>query len=66
MDFLEGLQDSRTSAGAEFSKSLSTKEGIAIVEAMLRIKTQAMRRAVIDIAEKLCGNLAGTRATSHA
>jgi transcriptional regulator with XRE-family HTH domain len=52
-DFFEGLQDSRTSSAAEFSKFLATKEGIAIVEAMLRIKTQEMRRTVIDIAEKL-------------
>jgi transcriptional regulator with XRE-family HTH domain len=53
MDFFEGLRDSRTSSAAEFSKFLSTKEGIAIVEAMLRIGTQEMRRTVIDIAEKL-------------
>src|SRR5882757_4108897 len=53
MDFFEGLQDSRTSAAAEFSKFLSTKEGIDIVEAMLRIKTKEMRRMVIDVAEKL-------------
>jgi transcriptional regulator with XRE-family HTH domain len=52
-DFFEGLQDSRTRAAAEFSQFLSTKEGIAIVEAMLRIKTQEMRRTIIDIAEKL-------------
>jgi transcriptional regulator with XRE-family HTH domain len=52
-DFLEGLQDSRTSSAAEFSKFLATKEGIAIVEAMMRIRTQEMRRTVIDIAEKL-------------
>jgi hypothetical protein len=52
-DFFEGLQDSRTTAAAEFSKFLSTKEGIAIIEAMMRIKTQEMRRTLIDIAEKL-------------
>jgi transcriptional regulator with XRE-family HTH domain len=52
-DFFEGLQRGRTRAAAEFSKFLSTKEGIAIVEAMLRIRTQEMRRTVIDIAEKL-------------
>jgi transcriptional regulator with XRE-family HTH domain len=53
MDFFEGLHDSRTSSGAEFSKFLATKEGIEIVEAMMRIRTQQMRRTVIDIAEKL-------------
>jgi transcriptional regulator with XRE-family HTH domain len=53
MDFFEGLQDSRTSGAAEFSKFLSTKEGIAIVESMMKIKSQKIRRAVIDIAETL-------------
>jgi transcriptional regulator with XRE-family HTH domain len=53
MDFFEGLRDNRTRAAAEFSQFLSTKEGIAIVEAMVKIKTQEMRRTVIDIAEKL-------------
>lgn len=52
-DFFEGLQDSRTSSGAEFSKFLATKEGIEIVEVMMRIRTQEMRRTVIDIAEML-------------
>jgi transcriptional regulator with XRE-family HTH domain len=52
-DFFEGLQDSRTRAAAEFSQFLATKEGIEIVEAMMRIRTQEMRRTVIDIAEKL-------------
>jgi transcriptional regulator with XRE-family HTH domain len=53
MDFFEGLQDSRTSAAAEFSKFMATKEGIEIIEAMMRIRTQELRRTVIDIAEKL-------------
>jgi transcriptional regulator with XRE-family HTH domain len=53
MDFFDGLQDSRTNAAAEFSKFLSTKEGIAIVEAMMKIKSQKIRCAVIDIAETL-------------
>jgi transcriptional regulator with XRE-family HTH domain len=55
MDFFEGLQDSRTrtSAAAEFSKFLATEEGIAIVESMMKIKSQKIRRAVIDIAETL-------------
>jgi transcriptional regulator with XRE-family HTH domain len=52
-DFFEGLQRSRTRAAAEFSKFLSTKEGVALVEAMLRIRNPQMRRTVIDIAEKL-------------
>jgi hypothetical protein len=52
-DFFEELRGGRTRAAAEFSKFLSTKEGVAIVEAMLRIRTPEMRRTVIDIAEKL-------------
>ena len=38
---------------APFSKFMATKDGVAIVEAMLKIKNQALRRTVIDIAEKL-------------
>jgi transcriptional regulator with XRE-family HTH domain len=54
VDFYEGLREGeRPSTAATFSKFLSTKEGVAIVEAMLRIKTPAMRRKVIDIAEQL-------------
>jgi transcriptional regulator with XRE-family HTH domain len=41
-EFFEGLQDSRTRAAEEFSQFLSTKEGIAIVEAMLNSRTEAM------------------------
>jgi hypothetical protein len=32
---------------------MATKDGVAIVEAMLKIKDQAVRRTVIQIAQKL-------------
>jgi transcriptional regulator with XRE-family HTH domain len=32
---------------------MATKDGVAIIKAMLKIKNQALRRTVIDIAEKL-------------
>jgi transcriptional regulator with XRE-family HTH domain len=53
MDFFEGIRGDRPSYAAEFSSFLSTKDGVAIVAAMLKIKTQDLRRTVIDIAEKL-------------
>jgi transcriptional regulator with XRE-family HTH domain len=34
-------------------KFMATTEGVALIEAMVKIKSQALRRAVIDIAEKL-------------
>jgi hypothetical protein len=36
-----------------FAKFLATEEGVAIIEAMVKIKSQPLRRAVIDLAEKL-------------
>jgi transcriptional regulator with XRE-family HTH domain len=35
------------------STFMATKDGVAIIKAMLKIKNQALRRTVIDIAEKL-------------
>jgi hypothetical protein len=32
---------------------MATRDGVAIIKAMLKIKNQALRRTVIDIAEKL-------------
>jgi transcriptional regulator with XRE-family HTH domain len=43
----------QATASTPFSKFMATKDGVAIVEAMLKIKNQALRRTVIDIAEKL-------------
>jgi len=53
MDFFEGLSGGKMAAGGRFSKFLATKDGVAIVEAMLKIEDRALRRRVIDIAEIL-------------
>jgi transcriptional regulator with XRE-family HTH domain len=53
MLFFEGLDLIDTPTSTPFSQFLSTKDGVAIVEAMLKIRTQELRRTVIDIAEKL-------------
>jgi transcriptional regulator with XRE-family HTH domain len=53
MDFFEGVGGGKTAAGGPFSKFLATNDGVAIVEAMLKIKDRTLRRTVIDIAEKL-------------
>jgi transcriptional regulator with XRE-family HTH domain len=53
MDFFESVGGGRTAANKTFSKFLATKEGVAIIEAMVKIKSKALRRAVIELAEKL-------------
>jgi transcriptional regulator with XRE-family HTH domain len=53
MDFFEGVGVGKTAAGGPFSKFLATNDGVAIVEAMLKIEDRTLRRKVIDIAEKL-------------
>jgi transcriptional regulator with XRE-family HTH domain len=53
MDFFEGIGSGKIGAGGPFSKFLATNDGVAIVEAMLRIEDQTLRRKVIEIAEKL-------------
>jgi transcriptional regulator with XRE-family HTH domain len=53
MLFFEGLDLIDAPTSTPFSQFLSTKDGVAIVEAMLKIRTQELRRTVIDIAEKL-------------
>jgi transcriptional regulator with XRE-family HTH domain len=53
IDFFEGVGSGKTPAGRTFSKFLATKDGVAIVEAMLKIKDETLRRAVIEIAERL-------------
>jgi transcriptional regulator with XRE-family HTH domain len=53
MDFFEGVGGGKTPAGGPFSKFLATNDGVAIVEAMLKIEDPTLRRKVIDIAEKL-------------
>jgi transcriptional regulator with XRE-family HTH domain len=53
MDFFEGVGSGMPGPGGTFSKFLATNDGVAIVEAMLKIKNRTLRRTVIDIAETL-------------
>jgi transcriptional regulator with XRE-family HTH domain len=53
MDFFEGVGSGQKEAGSPFARFLATKEGVAIVEAMMKIENRKLRRTVIDIAEKL-------------
>ncbi|MEA2818274.1 MAG: hypothetical protein QOJ86_278 [Bradyrhizobium sp.] len=53
MDFFESVGGDGTAAYKTFAEFLATEEGVAIIEAMVKIKSQALRRAVIDLAEKL-------------
>lgn len=53
MDFFEGIGSTPTNVSTPFSKFMATKDGVAIIEAMAKIKNRALRRTVIDIAEKL-------------
>jgi transcriptional regulator with XRE-family HTH domain len=53
MEFYVTGNSEQTIAGAPFSTFMATKDGVAIIKAMLKIKNQALRRTVIDIAEKL-------------
>ena len=52
-EFFESVTNAPTITSTAFSKFLATKEGVAIIEAMLKIRSPALRRTVIDIAEKL-------------
>jgi len=52
MQFFEDLTKVQK-ATRPFSKFMSTKESVAIIEAMSKIKSQEIRRTVIDIVEKL-------------
>jgi transcriptional regulator with XRE-family HTH domain len=54
-EFYDSVRSDPTITSTPFSKFMATNEGVAIIEAMLKIRSQAMRRAVIDIAEKLAG-----------
>jgi hypothetical protein len=51
--FFRGRRRWQVGAGGAFSKFMATNDGVAIVEAMLKIKDKTLRRKVIDIAEKL-------------
>jgi transcriptional regulator with XRE-family HTH domain len=52
-EFFDSASNAHMIASTPFSKFMATKEGVAIIEAMVKIKSQELRRAVIDIAEKL-------------
>lgn len=51
-EFYRSAGGRRTGAGTPFSKFLATKDGVTLIEAMLKIENQAVRRAVIEIARK--------------
>jgi transcriptional regulator with XRE-family HTH domain len=51
MDFFAGTSTGQTTT--PLSKFMATADGIAIMEAMSKIKSPALRRTVIEIAEKL-------------
>ncbi|WP_375412604.1 helix-turn-helix domain-containing protein [uncultured Bradyrhizobium sp.] len=53
VNFFDGINGGGIGAGTPFAKFMSAKEGVALVEAMLKIENPALRRMVIDIAEKL-------------
>jgi transcriptional regulator with XRE-family HTH domain len=51
-EFYESINDGRSAASTPFSRFMATKDGVAIIEAMLKIENQDLRRMVIEIAEK--------------
>lgn len=51
-EFYQSAGDRRRSASTPFSKFLATKDGVTLIEAMLKIENRAVRRAVIEIAQK--------------
>jgi transcriptional regulator with XRE-family HTH domain len=52
-EFFDSASNAPTIVSTPFSKFMATKDGVAIIEAMLKINNQALRRTVIEIAEKL-------------
>jgi transcriptional regulator with XRE-family HTH domain len=52
-EFYETVRKDPTITSTPFSRFMATQDGVAIIEAMLKIRSQSLRRAVIDIAEKL-------------
>lgn len=52
-EFYECINDGRTTAGrTPLSRFMVTKDGVALIEAILKIENKALRRMVIEIAEK--------------
>jgi transcriptional regulator with XRE-family HTH domain len=55
---LIGAGNSGPIKSTEFSRYASSKEGVAIINAMARIPSPAVRRRVIDLAESLSASFA--------
>ena len=55
---LIGAGNSGPIKSTEFSRYASSKEGVAIINAMAKIPSPAVRRKVIDLAESLSASLA--------
>ena len=53
MEFYVTSDGDQATVGTPFSTFMATKDGVAIIKAMLKIKNDGLRRTVIDIAEKL-------------
>jgi transcriptional regulator with XRE-family HTH domain len=53
MEFYVTSNSDQMSASTPFLTFMATKDGVAIIKAMLKIKNEGLRRTVIDIAEKL-------------
>ena len=51
-EFYQNTGNRRAAASTPFSQFMATKDGVAIIEALLKIENQDLRRMVIEIAEK--------------
>ena len=54
--FIGDMKNGKECAPSKLTTFMATKDGIAIVEAMMRLDNAALRRSVIDLARKL-GNV---------
>ena len=52
-ELFDGVSDAPMITSTPFSKFMATKGGVAIIEAMLKIKAPALHSTVIEVAEKL-------------
>jgi hypothetical protein len=51
-ELFDGVSDAPTITSTSFSNFMGTKDGVAFIEAMLKIKTLALRHTIISVAEK--------------
>jgi transcriptional regulator with XRE-family HTH domain len=51
-EFYGNTDDRRAAASTPLSRFMATKDGVAIIEALLKIEDQDLRRMVIETAEK--------------